>query len=281
MRLAFLTFLVLLGYAAFLFLAFLLAARIFTKRFSRFWQPCFYLCSLALVALMAVLPLTNRRGRMNDDFANNAIMFLPLATACLVLPFVAFKKPQRYFALGAVSLSIVAFFCYARSLTLWLSYGDCATLPTRFFHQLIRGDKDSFVKDTRFKVRIQGTTLLPNGRLGGFTTVRASDCVEVTIESEDEGSPMQAKAEMEKRIRGAARVVERGLKVDIPVHPDGERAVLQLGSDARAEIVVHFKGNSRLHIIESASMAHALAYEKLIEKGYRFDPQGYVIATGQ
>jgi len=218
---------------------------------------------------------------MNDDFANNAIMFLPLATACLVLPFVAFKKPQRYFALGAISLSIVAFFCYARSLTLWLSYGDCATLPTRFFHQLIRGDKDSFVKDTRFKVRIQGTTLLPNGRLGGFTTVRASDCVEVTIESEDEGSPMQAKAEMEKRIRGAARVVERGLKVDIPVHPDGERAVMQLGSDARAEIVVHFKGNSRLHIIESASMAHALAYEKLIEKGYRFDPQGYVIATGQ
>jgi hypothetical protein len=47
---------------------------------------------------------------MNDDFANNSIMFLPLATACLVLPFAAFKKPQRYFVLFAVVLSIAGFF---------------------------------------------------------------------------------------------------------------------------------------------------------------------------
>ena len=111
--------------------------------------------------------------------------------------------------------------------------------------------------------------------------MRASDCVEVTIESEDEGSPMQAEDEMERKIRGASRVVERGLKVDLPGHPDGERAVLLLGSDARTEIVVWFKGNSRLQIIESASMAHTLAYEKLIQKGYRLDPRGYVIAMGQ
>ncbi|HEU0047382.1 MAG TPA: hypothetical protein VFQ43_07235 [Nitrososphaera sp.] len=281
MRLPFLTFLVLLGYAAFLFLAFLFAARIFTKRFSRFWQPCFYLCSLALVALMAVLPLTNRRGRMNDDFANNAIMFLPLATACLVLPFVAFKKPQRYFALGAVSLSIVAFFFYARSLTLWLSYGDCATLPTRFFHQLVRGDKDSFVKDTRFKVWVMGTALTPEGHMTGFTKLRASDCVEVTIEDESMSSPSEAENEMGKKIRRASRVVERGLKVDLTEHPDGERAVLLFDTDTRAEIVLWFKGTRSLHIIESTSLAHALACEKLIQRGYRMDPQGYVLASGQ
>jgi hypothetical protein len=116
MRVAFLSFLVLLGYAAFLFLAFLSVAAIFTKRFSSFWRPCFYLCSLALVALMAVLPLTYHRGRINDEFGNNSIMFLPLAIACLLLPFVAFKKPHRYFALGTVSLGIVAFVCYAWGL---------------------------------------------------------------------------------------------------------------------------------------------------------------------
>ncbi len=164
---------------------------------------------------------------------------------------------------------------------LWLSYGDCTGLPKRLYHRIIMGEKDFIKKDVRFMVRMQGTTLLPNGRLGGFTTVRASDCVEVTIESEDEGSPMQAEDEMEKKIRGASRVVERGLKDDLPGHPDGDRAVLLLGSDASAEIVVWFKGNSRLNIIESASLAHALAYEKLIQKGYRLDPQGYVIATGQ
>jgi hypothetical protein len=116
MRVALLMFLVLLGYAAFLFLAFLLVSRIFTKRFSRFWRPCFYLCLLALVALMSVLPLSYHRGRINDDFLNNSILLLPLAIVSLVLPFVAFNKPQRYLALAGVSLLIVAFFCYGWSL---------------------------------------------------------------------------------------------------------------------------------------------------------------------
>jgi len=164
---------------------------------------------------------------------------------------------------------------------LWLSYGDCTGLPKRLYHRTVLAEKDFIDKDVRFMVRSQGAMLLPNGRLGGFTTVRASDCVQVTIESEDEGSAIQAEDEMEKKIRGASRVVERGPKDDLPGHPDGERAVLLLGSDARAEIVVWFNGNSRLNIIESASLAHALAYEKLIQKGYRLDPQGYVIAMGQ
>lgn len=230
---------------------------------------------------MAVLPLTNRRGRMNDDFANNAIMFLPLGTACLVLPFVAFKKPQRYFALGAVSLSIVVFFCYSRSLTLRLSYGDCAALPTRFFRQLVRGDKDSFVKDIRFKVWMMGSGLTPEGYRTDFTSLRASDCVEVTIKDESMSSPSEAENEMEKKIRNASRVVERGPKVDLSAHADGDRAVLLFGSDARAEIVLWFKGTRSLHIIESPSLAHALACEKLIQRGYRMDPQGYLLASGQ
>ena len=164
---------------------------------------------------------------------------------------------------------------------LWLSYGDCTGLPKRLYHRIVLGEKDFLDKDVRFIVRGQGTRLLPNGRLGGFTTVRATDCIEVTIESDDEGSPMQAEDEMEKKIRGASRVVEQGLRVDLSEHPDGERAVLLLGSDARSEIVVWFKGNRRLRVIESASLAHALAYEKLIQNGYRLDAHGYVIAMGQ
>jgi hypothetical protein len=97
MRNAFLMFLILLGYVAFLVVAFILVASIFTKRFSRFWQPCFYLCSLGLVALMAVYPITYIPADMNNDFGNNSLMFRPLVVACLALPFVAFKKPQRYF----------------------------------------------------------------------------------------------------------------------------------------------------------------------------------------
>ena len=164
---------------------------------------------------------------------------------------------------------------------LWLSYEDCTALPKRLYHRIVLREQDFIGRNVRFKVRGQGATLPPNGRLSGFTTMHASDCVEVIIESEDVGSPMQAKDEMEKSIRGASRVVERGPVVDLPGRPDGERAVLLLGTDARAEIVVWFEGNRRLGIIESASLAHALACEKLIEKGYRLDADGYVTATGQ
>jgi len=164
---------------------------------------------------------------------------------------------------------------------LWLSYEDCTALPNRLYHRIALREQDFIGHNVRFKVRGHGTTLLPNGRLGGFTTMRASECVEVIIESEDQGAPMQAEDEMEKRIRGASRVLERGPKVDLPDHPDGERAVLLFGSDARAEIVVWLEGNRRLGIIESVSLAHDPACEKLIEKGYRPDADGYVIATGQ
>ena len=163
----------------------------------------------------------------------------------------------------------------------WFPRKDCTALPERLYHRIVLREQDFIGHNVRFKVRGQGARLPPNGRLSGFTTMRASDCVEVIMESEDEGSPLQAKDEMEKRIRGASRVVERGPEVDLPGRPDGERAVLLLGTDARAEIVVWFEGNRRLGIIESASLAHALAYEKLIEKGYRLDADGYVIAMGQ
>jgi hypothetical protein len=59
--------------------------------------------------------------------------------------------------------------------------------------------------------------------------------------------------------------VERGPRVDLPGHPDGQRAILLFGNEARAEVVLWFKGNSRLHIIESTSLAHSLGHEKLIE----------------
>ena len=48
----------------------------------------------------------------------------------------------------------------------------------------------------------------------------------------------------------------------------------------RGQIVVWLEGNRRLGIIESASLAHALAYEKLIQKGYRLDPQGVCHRNG-
>ena len=92
----------------------------------------------------------------------------------------------------------------------WTSFGDCPRSFQCTFHTIILGDKDFISRTVRFRSRGSGALGLPNGRLGGFTTVRASDCVDVVIVHEDEGSPSQAVDEMEKRIRGAVRIVEKG-----------------------------------------------------------------------
>jgi len=162
---------------------------------------------------------------------------------------------------------------------LWLSYGDCTTLPKRLYHRIVLGETDFIGNDTRFKVWMMGSGRTPDGHSTDFTDVRASDCVRVTSETESLDSAMQAESEMEKKIREASRVIEQGPKVDLPRHPAGERAVLLF--EKRAEVVLWFKGDSKLHRIESASLAHALAYEKLIQRGYRTDPHGYVIAMRQ
>jgi hypothetical protein len=103
----------------------------------------------------------------------------------------------------------------------------------------------------------------------------------VTIETVNMSSPAEAESEMEKRIRNASRVVEGLSKVDLPGLPNGEKVVLLFDGGASAEIVLWFEGNRRLQIIRSASLSHALGLEKLIQRGYRTDPQGNVVASGQ
>ena len=180
----------------------------------------------------------------------------------------------------AVLLSVFLCLVFYVCTILWLSYGDCNALPKRLYHNTVLREQDFMGQDVRFKVRIAGTTLLPSGPLGGFTTVRASDCVEVTVEEGDEGSPSQAVDEMEKRIRGGVRIVER-----VPIRDqDGElvgELVALVKEGPKAEIISLKKGARKLFVIESKSLAHALAYEKLIQNGYRLDPHGYVIGEGK
>ncbi len=165
----------------------------------------------------------------------------------------------------------------------WESFESCAPLSRirRAYHTVVLRDKDFMGREVRFKSRGAGTLLLPNGRLGGFTTVRASDCVDVAVESEDEGLPAQAEGEMEKKIQRAVRVIDRGPIIGPSGEPLGERAVLLEKEEPNAEIVVLYKGKRYVGLIKSTSLAHALAFEKLTQNGYRIDANGYVIAQGR
>ncbi len=163
----------------------------------------------------------------------------------------------------------------------WFGHEDCTALPQRLYHRIVLRERDFIASDVRFKVLMMGSGRTPDGHSTDFTGVLASDCVEVMSDTESVDSPMQAETEMDHKIRAASRVIEHGPTVDLPNQPAGERAVLLFENEERAEVILWFKGHSKLNKIESASLAHALAYEKLIQKGYRLDPNGYVIAMGQ
>jgi len=161
----------------------------------------------------------------------------------------------------------------------WVSLMNCPGLFRRSYHTIVLGDKNYV--EGRFRVQGHGTSLLSSGRLAGFTTLRSSDCVNVIVLAEDQGSPEQAKEEMEKRIRGASKVVEQVSLFDPHGETIGQRAILLVQEQPGIEIVAQHKNDAKLLVIGSTSLAHALAYEKLIQNGYRVDRDGYFVAQSK
>jgi hypothetical protein len=186
------------------------------------------------------------------------------------------RKSIRIVLLASLSVLIVLV-----TGILWLLYGDCTGLPKRLYHRVVLGE-DFVSKDVRFRFYMAGNGHTPKGHTFDFTTVRASDCVEVTSRTENEGTAAEAEKEMEKMVRNASRVIERGPEVDQNGQPVGKRTVLLFENRDKRAIVVWTRGMSQLFTIESASLSHALEYEKRITKAHRYDGRGYLIdLTGQ
>ena len=180
------------------------------------------------------------------------------------------KKKTTVVFLGLILL--IAITAGAVSVSLM----KCAGSLRRSYHTIVLGDKNYV--EGRFKVQGHGTALVSSGRLAGFTSLRSSDCVNVDVLAEDQGSPEQAKEEMEKRIRGASKVVEQVSLFDRHEETIGQRAVLVVQGKPRVEIIAQHKNDAKLFVIGSTSLAHALAYEKLIQNGYRVDRDGYFVS---
>jgi hypothetical protein len=173
----------------------------------------------------------------------------------------------------AIALSCVAFFVPI----LWLHYGGCSGLPKRLYHTFFLGEQDFIADDTKFKFKLAGAANSGQWNESGFTTVRASDCIEVTSLVQNEASPDQALLRMEDMIRSAVSVVELGPKLDPNGGTVGKRAVLLFREKPHARIVLGLDHQSKLYSVESTSLAHALRYEQVIVRGYRYDRRGYMV----
>jgi hypothetical protein len=179
--------------------------------------------------------------------------------------------------LGSILVVLSAFAVFS------VFFPECCGLPERIYHSVVLRDKDFCATSTRFRARFSGGGRTPDGQAVGFTTVRASDCIEVTSEVDEKDSADEARNEFEKRIATAFRVVERGPKIDRHRQNVGDRAVLvtHTGNEDKAVVLVRHSGESRLFEIESVSLSHALAYEKPIENGYRYDSRGYIVVLSR
>lgn len=103
-----------------------------------------------------------------------------------------------------------------------------------------------------------------NGATFSAGIYESSDGVGVSTTVETYSSAAQAKNEMKKRIRKAARVIERSSKVDKNDKLIGERVVISVtrGTGNGAYATVLWANQEDLHIIESTSLRHALEFER-------------------
>jgi hypothetical protein len=162
----------------------------------------------------------------------------------------------------------------------YMSLMNCPGFFRRSYHTIILRDKN-YVDGGRFRVHSEGALVPPNGHLAGFTILRSSDCVDVAVWAEDQGSPAQADEEIEKRIKRASKVIEQAPLIDPHGNLIGQRAILLVHEEPHIEIIAQHKNDAKLLVIRSASLAHALAYEKLILNGHTVDRDGYFVAQSK
>lgn len=136
--------------------------------------------------------------------------------------------------------------------------GDiCPGLPGRLFREML--GRSPALEQMQFKEVMAGNGI-GKGYHFDVHAYLSSDCIRLSVETQKWGSPAEAGEEMQRRIDGAHKVLEKGLMFDHDHHPLGERAVLLVGTSSHRAAIL-WRNESQLRIIESTSLARALEFE--------------------
>ncbi len=116
-----------------------------------------------------------------------------------------------------------------------------------------------------FKVVLEGSGFVKDGSFS-FGDYKSEDGVVVERRVESYRSGARAREEMERRIRKASKVIERGAKRERQGRQKAERAVLMFGGSRSGspQAVVLWTHGSKLYVLESSSLKHVLAFEKQV-----------------
>lgn len=92
---------------------------------------------------------------------------------------------------------------------------------------------------------------------------KSSDGVGVTTTIENRGSAVRANKALQRKIKKASQIIERGAKLDNKGQRVGERVVAMFALDGpeKEHRAVLWTEGSQFHYIESSSLRHALQFE--------------------
>lgn len=163
--------------------------------------------------------------------------------------------------LRSVSHLIIVF------LMSWIGIGTVRVRPVQNSPQsemMNSCPQDSIERNLEFKELLSGRGKTEDGASFSFHLYEASDGVAVSTRSEKRGSLTRANKELQRQIKKAIKILERGPKLDKSGKQVGERAVLMIASKGphKDQAVVLWTNGSQFYYIESSSLRHVLELEK-------------------
>lgn len=145
-------------------------------------------------------------------------------------------------------------------------------------------------EQVRFELLAEGRLMEKDSVTGAFHNYRSDDGVFLQRKAIEYRSDVRAREEMQRMINTAAKMIDRGSKLEGEGSRKGERAVLLWRRWRAGEVhaVVLWTDGPELYILESRSLRHVLAFERQVYQhndtipfrrlsGGKLDQEGVVI----
>lgn len=121
-------------------------------------------------------------------------------------------------------------------------------------------------QEIRFELLGEGRSF-PRGAINGdFQNYKSTDGVYLQATVQEYRSAAQARNEMQRRVKTAVKIIERGPKRTEGAQQKDERIVLLSRHSRASEVqaVILWNDGAKLHTLESSSLKHILAFEKQV-----------------
>ncbi len=119
-------------------------------------------------------------------------------------------------------------------------------------------------QDLTFTDKMGGKGMTRDGAPFSSHVYESSDGVELSVTRENRDSSPKADKALQRKLKKAIRIIERGSKLDEKGQRVGERVVAMLALDdsQKEQASVLWTNGQQLYYIESLSLKHALEFEK-------------------